>query len=111
VTQPKRTRNMLSAKDVFRLNLWCGRNKDSFAGRSREHIAKQASSDLGIEVTVGNIIGALKVNDIRLGPSKADGSASDRVQVLARELENLFIALGQPVPYNVHAIATRRKPQ
>jgi len=109
MTQAKRPRNMLSAKDVFRLNLWCGQNKDSFTGRTREHIAAQASQDLGIECTVGNLIGALKVNDIHLSPRR-DNTTTDRVQILARELENLFVALGQQVPSSVHAIATRRKP-
>ena len=107
----KKPRNMLSAKDVFRLNNWVEANKTNFKGRTREHIAADASKTLEVDVTVGNLIGAFKVCDVTLGPGSRTSHTTDRVQILAQELAGLFASLGQDVPEKVKAIATRRKAQ
>lgn len=105
----KKPRNMLSAKDVFRLNNWVEANKANFKGRTRERIAADASKALAVEVTIGNLIGAFKVCDVTLGPGSHTSNTTDRVQVLAQELAGLFTSLGQEVPEKVKAIATRRR--
>lgn len=111
ITPTNYTRNQLKGTQAYQLNRWAEDNRDKTAALTHDQMAQVATGALGFTVTPGNIKGAERTLNTRLGVQPVPRMAlpaddADR-RVIARSVLQLYLALGQEVPRELELLAAQ----